>query len=320
MEVQPKDSKINGLIFRELIKRGYAAEDDIKVWNIADSKLWYLKPEQAQSYLDLLDSESYKSDYGPKEMTLIGENMGKIIQKIGEGPFNIVDLGCGDGRKAVRFVESISKKTKVRYYPIDISAYMVEKAIEKISKLNVEEVVESRWNISDFENLENITPLLTKGEFKKNLFLLLGNTLGNFDFHDLMYQVRSSMKDGDYIVIGNGLESESIKENVSKLAENKCFDDFMIKIPQQIGLKEEDLIFNARFKNSRIEFFYELKEDKTIEYMDKKLELGKGDKIVIAISYHYTKEEFTNFLKLYFDEVNLHTLEDGSYTLALCKR
>jgi uncharacterized SAM-dependent methyltransferase len=288
MEVQPKNSKINGLIFRELIKRGYAVEEDIKVWNIADSKLWYLKPEQAQSYLDLLDSESYKSDYGPKEMTLIGENMGNIVQKIGDGPFNLVDLGCGDGRKAVRFVESLSKKTKVRYYPIDISAYMVEKAIEKISKLNVEEVVESRWNISDFENL--------------------------------MYQVRSSMKDGDYLVIGNGLESESIKESVSKLAKNKYFDDFMIKIPQQIGLKEENLIFDARFKNSRIEFFYELKEDKTIEYMEKKLELGKGDKIVIAVSYHYTKEEFTNFLKLYFDEVNLNTLEDGSYTLALCKK
>ena len=45
--------KINDLIFRELIKRGYSLEGNTRIWNIADSKLWYLTPEQAKAYLDL---------------------------------------------------------------------------------------------------------------------------------------------------------------------------------------------------------------------------------------------------------------------------
>ena len=51
-----KGQKINDLIFRELIKRGYSLEGNTRIWNIADSKLWYLTPEQAQSYLDAENS------------------------------------------------------------------------------------------------------------------------------------------------------------------------------------------------------------------------------------------------------------------------
>jgi len=200
-----QDQKINDLIFKELIKRGYSLKNNIRSWNIADSKLWYLTPGQAQSYLDLLDSESYKSEFGPKEMTLIGKNISTIVEAVAKEPVNLVDIGCGDGRKAKIFVEEISKKNQVRYCPIDISGYMVSKAIKIISKCNVGEIIESKWNISDFENLDNITPLLNQPPYKKNLFLLLGNTLGNFELHDLLYQIRSCMKSGDYLLIGNGI-------------------------------------------------------------------------------------------------------------------
>ena len=45
--------QVNDLIFKELIKRGYSLDGKTRIWNIADSKLWYLIPEQAQGYLDL---------------------------------------------------------------------------------------------------------------------------------------------------------------------------------------------------------------------------------------------------------------------------
>ena len=34
---------------------------------------------------------------------------------------------------------------------------MVKKAIETVAKIKVDSIIESKWNISDFENLENIT-------------------------------------------------------------------------------------------------------------------------------------------------------------------
>ena len=55
-----KKTEINGMIFKELIKRGYSLDGNTRIWNIADSKLWYLKPEQAQAFLDLENSQDYK--------------------------------------------------------------------------------------------------------------------------------------------------------------------------------------------------------------------------------------------------------------------
>ena len=73
-----QDSKpiINDLIFRELIKRGYSLEGNTRVWNIADSKLWYLTPEQAQGYLDLEKDEKYQKN---------------VIQKVHDDIINMND-------------------------------------------------------------------------------------------------------------------------------------------------------------------------------------------------------------------------------------
>ena len=156
--------EVNDLIFKEIIRRGFSLKGDKKVWDIADSKLWYITPKQAQAYLDFQNVTEYSSQLGSKETALIRESLPSIIRLLGNEPLNIVDLGCGDGKKAVVIIGEMKSKMPLRYYPIDISGYMVNKAIDKISKLEIDEIIESHWNISDFENLENITPLLIKGK------------------------------------------------------------------------------------------------------------------------------------------------------------
>ncbi|MFH1425193.1 MAG: L-histidine N(alpha)-methyltransferase [archaeon] len=313
-------TQINDLIFKELIKRGYSLDGNTRVWNIADSKLWYLTPKQAQAYLDLLDSETYKSDFGPKEMTLIGKNLGKILKMVGKGSLNIVDLGCGDGRKVVLFLDNLKGKQKIRYCPIDISGYLVEKALERISQMAVDDVIKFKWNISDFENLENVTPLLRWGDYKKSLFLLLGNTLGNFEFHELLYQIRDSMSPGDYLLIGNGIDNGLVDEDVvAFLKKSNPFYEFFVKVLTEIGLEKKELEFDIRFRNSRIEYAFVLKKDAKIVFQDKKVDLFEGDQIIVGYTYHFSKEELKRYLKIYFDKVEMIMSGDGSYTLALCK-
>jgi SAM-dependent methyltransferase len=166
--------KISDLIFKELIKRGYSLEGNTRVFNIADSKLWYLTSKQAQAFLDLENSTNYQKDVIQKEIDLINENIGVILESIKDDKINIIDLGCGDGKKAILFVNKFKGKIKIRYCPIDISSYMVEKALNRVKKTDVDEVVEFQWNISDFENIENISSLLKQGEYKRTFTLLLG--------------------------------------------------------------------------------------------------------------------------------------------------
>jgi uncharacterized SAM-dependent methyltransferase len=311
--------KINDLIFKELIKRGYSLEGNTRVWNIADSKLWYLNPEQSQAYLDLEDSVEYKKNVIQKEIDLINQSTDEIIDKVKEENLNIIDLGCGDGKKAVIFVEQLKGKIKLRYCPVDISSYMVEKALEQIKKVDAGEVVEFQWNISDFENIENISILLRQGEFKKNLFLLLGNTLGNFEINELLYEIRSSMKGGDFLLIGNGLDNRN-PEEVLKSYNTDEVNEFLIHIPLQLGLSREDIKLGTRFTNSRVEVYYTIQNSKKIKFQEKEVSFNKGDQILVSVSYKYNKEDFIGFLNLYFDDVMVKLSDDGSYALALCKK
>jgi uncharacterized SAM-dependent methyltransferase len=312
-------SSINDLIFKELLKRGYSLEGNTRVWNLADSKLWYLTPEQAQSFLDLEQSKDYQKEVIEKEIDLIKKNIGEITSEIKDKPINIIDLGCGDGKKAVLFFSHLGENVKIRYCPIDISAYMVEKAIENVSKTNINEIIKLQWNISDFENLENVTPLLRYGFYKDNFIMLLGNTLGNFEIHELLFEIRSAMKEGDTLLIGNGLNIKD-SENLIKAYKNAQIDHWLVKIMTQLGLKKEDLEYGVRYRNSRVEEYYTIKREVEINFLGKSVRFNVGDQIIAAVSYKYDKDDFMSFLKMYFSDVKLFTSKDGSYALAMCKK
>lgn len=311
--------KINDLIFKELIKRGHSLQGNSKIWNISDSKLWYLTPEQAQGYLDLESSEGYRKEIIQKEVNLINENIKEIIDKIGTNNLNIIDIGCGDGKKAALFVKHLKGKISLRYCPIDISSYMVKKAIENVKKVDAGEIVKFQWNISDFENLKNISALLREGKFKKNLFLLLGNTLGNFEINELLHQIRSSMKSGDFLLIGNGIDNGNSKKMLDTY-NSPYFNKFSICPLLEIGLKEKDVKFGVRFKNSRIESFYTIRKNKKVSFLEKSVNFKVGDEIIVIVSYKYTKEDILGFLNLYFDDVLAKFSKNESYTLGLCKK
>lgn len=313
--------QVNDLIFKELLKRGYSLEGKTRIWNIADSKLWYLTPEQAQAYLDLEKSTEYNKAVNKNQgENLLISNIKLILKEIEKKSINVVDLGCGDGKKAFMLIKALQGKVKVRYCPIDISGYMVQKAKETFSKLNIDEIIEFQYNISDFENLENITPLLIKGKFNRNLFLLLGNTLGNFEINDLLYEIRSAMKDSDLLIIDTAVADDKIQEKTELQAKNKMVREFLKYIPLQLGLIEEDVEYSARFKNSRIEFFFTIKNDRLVEFQKKNIQFNTGDQIIVAIAYKHDLENLKSYFNMYFDEVNVVLSKDKAQSFFICKK
>lgn len=310
--------KINSLIFKELVRRGYSLEGKTRIWNIADSKLWYVTPEQAKAYLDAVASDDYRNQIGSKEGQTMNQHYKSILAEITADTINLIDLGCGNGKKAAFLISHLADRKKVRYFPIDISSYMVQTAIHEVGKLDLAEITDVSWNISDFENLQNISRLFNKREFKNNVFLLLGNTLGNFEIHELLYEVRASMNQGDYLLIGNGLDNGHMEDSFIRACKLN-FEKLFTYIPLQLGLRKEDIEFDVRFRNSRIEFYFILKNDKNIEFQDKTIHFFKGDQIVTGVTYHYNKNELMGYLKMYFRETKMWTLADGSYMLALCR-
>ncbi len=311
--------KTNDLIFRELLKRGFSLEGNTRVWSLADSKLWYLTPSQAQGFLDLERANDYKSTITNREISLIKKYLPSIEKQLGKNFYNVVDLGCGDGEKAIIFISQLSRRVKIRYCPIDISSYMVQSAAAKMSNLELSEIIEFKWNVSDFENLVNITPLLRNDTFKHNIFLLLGNTLGNFDEDELLYGIFQSMKKGDYLIVGNSLGA-SAPEDLIKPYKDKNVDKFLIKVMEQLGFYKKELQFGVRFNNSRVEVYYRVTSSKTITHLNKNISFNEGDVIVIGVSYRHTKNEFEKQLKSFFPKIKAFVDAKKSYTLVLCAK
>ncbi|OGL38855.1 hypothetical protein A3J32_02825 [Candidatus Saccharibacteria bacterium RIFCSPLOWO2_02_FULL_46_7] len=309
---------ISDLIFKELTKRDYHLEGHTRIWNLADSKLWYLTPKQSQGYLDLGNTAGYRRSVIEKEVSLIRKHLPDIVTALPHKTYNIVDLGCGDGKKAALFIEELDKHLDLRYCPIDISGYMVNKAADTIKALNVGEVLEFKWNISDFENLDNIMPLLRDLAFEHNFMMLLGNTLGNFDMEDILHGIHASMSSGDILLIGNGISNGKQSQKWVKEYKDTAIKDWLLEMLRLIGLDEKDVEYDVRFINSRVEELFVLKRNKKIKHLWRSVDFREGDIIIAAISYKYSLAKFHKTISQFFPKVQLYTDKQQTYALALC--
>ncbi len=316
-----KKREINEIVFRELVKRGYSVEGKSRTWNIADSKLWYLTPEQGKAYLNMENSERMQKSFSKVELNLIKENISDIRDSIQDFSINVIDLGCGSGKKAATFIRLLNEKKqfKIRYCPVDINPDFVSKAIETVRKENPDEVIKMQWVVSDFENIESISKLLRYKEYQKNVFLLLGNTLENLELHDTLYHIRRAMLDGDILVIGDGLDSTDKKE-LFHIYSSEKIEAFLDYIPLELGFEKKDVKIIREFNNSRVEIFYEIKKAKTISSSGKEISFNVGDRILVFFSYKYNKEDMISFMKMYFDDVVFFTDKKDSYGLIVCKK
>jgi L-histidine Nalpha-methyltransferase len=122
-------------------------------------------------------------------------------------PFNLVELGAGDGRKTSILLEHfLKKKLTFKYIPIDISEsamkILTQFLNQKFPSLEAEGIVAEY-----FEGLKWLSNL----SFHKNMVLFLGSNLGNFNKTQsrvFLHNLWNSLQHGDYTVIGFDLKKD----------------------------------------------------------------------------------------------------------------
>ena len=102
MDSLEKKTKINDAIFK------YALHEGVKdgVCDIAQSKFWYIREDQAAGFLALENSPEYHAAITSREIALLKMLKHTIAALFNGEPVNIIDLGCGDGTKAALCIES----------------------------------------------------------------------------------------------------------------------------------------------------------------------------------------------------------------------
>lgn len=314
-----EENQIDSLIFKELIKQGHSKQGESKIWNIASSKLLFCSKKHPDIFFDFEKNSRYQKEVDSHEINILEKNIDDIKKKIQDSTINIVDLGCGSGKKAARIIQEL-KDFQIRYCPIDVNSNLVETAINTVRKENPEEVIKMQWVISNFNNIENISKSIRYKEYQKNIFLLLGNTMENLDVHEILYNIRRSMKNGDLLILGNSIWTDESQKMLELYKHSTSLKRLLINIPKGIGFKEKEVEMEVELKESRIEVYYNLKVDKVVELYNRKIEFKKGDKLLVLLSYKYKKKELIEILNMYFDEVDMKISEDKSYALAICKR
>lgn len=135
------------------------------------------------------------------EREIIERQRNRIADYVAGKPFNLVELGSGDGHKTRILIEHfLDRDLDFRYVPIDISRSAMEELLADLGKeypsLQVEGLV------SDY-----FTGLkwLTNRHKRKNLVLFLGSNIGNFNSGRSRFFLKhlwNSLNDRDNLLIG----------------------------------------------------------------------------------------------------------------------
>ncbi|MBS3142477.1 L-histidine N(alpha)-methyltransferase [Candidatus Woesearchaeota archaeon] len=282
-------------------------------------KFEYLR-EGARRWDALVRSKGYSLGFTESEM--LTKHAQDIINTF-TSRFNVIDIGCGNGEKAQIILKGISG-FRPKYAALDISPEMLGLAENNITKelktLNAE------FHTVDFEegNFANITQHLREKNYPNNLFLFLGNTVGNVpDKSRILSNIRESMTVKDFLLIGIEMfDLSRIQDVLAHYHGNKVWRNIIFTTLEHCGLHQDDGAFEVTFnKNkSQVEARFILKTAKELKYGERTIRFRKGEKILLMISYKSTPKNIQILLaETGFMIHRLFLNEREDYALILCK-
>jgi dimethylhistidine N-methyltransferase len=234
------------------------------------------------------------------EFEILSLQSKKIYQALNfKGPFNIVELGPGDGFKTFKLLEYLVGEEKEFYYvPIDISAEAIDalstRLHKKLPKLNIKPQVGDY-----FVELQK-----NKNSRYPSLLLFLGGNIGNYSLNkrlELLGLFKEQMKPADKLLIGFDLKK-------NPLVIKNAYDDphgitkrfnlnLLLRINRELGgdFKVDDFDFYCYYdpdSGAVKSYLVSLRNQKVhIEAIDKTFDFGYGELIWTELSRKYAFNE-----------------------------
>jgi len=122
-------------------------------------------------------------------------------------PFNLIELGAGDGSKTVVLLKHFLKQgIDFTYYPVDISKHILDELVEML-KTEIPQLVVHPLNMDYFEALKQMEQFTER----KNVTLFLGSNIGNFDTDSLegfLTNLQRHFKPNDKLLLGVDLKKD----------------------------------------------------------------------------------------------------------------
>lgn len=321
-----------------LMKKYASCLNDRKV----DSKFAYWGEEVTKKYIELLNTEEYTLPNMTRK--LLSDNIDNILSSmdIDTKSIRVISLGIGDGLKDSIIINKIFEKTNapIDYWIIEISYEMIKIGLNNVREhLNRDNQarLNPRLFQTDFLDINILTDLIT--DDKTNLFLLLGNTLGNFPEDILLNKISSVMKKNDYFLIDNQIKGENnintrernelismyntekYQEYIMTILKNAKIDETDGKIVTRVESYEDANILTLRnYKCVSVIQEFQFTRTKNVEIAGKTVIFDKDSILPVIYSRKYTKNALNSLLKSYFKVVNEPYYLGNKYALILLQK
>ena len=137
------------------------------------------------------------------EFEIFNNHINTITNLISGQPFQLIELGSGDGGKTKLLIENVVKnKIDLQYYPIDISEGAIRGLVSTLKSKYLNTTLKVNGLVGDyFVGLNN----LTKKQNQRNVVLFLGVTLNNMtppDASIFLKKLHKSLNKQDLLLIG----------------------------------------------------------------------------------------------------------------------
>lgn len=307
-----------------------------------DSKFTYWGENVTKKYIELLETNEYSL---PKStIKLLSSKIDKIANRIiaGRKSLRVVSLGIGDGHKDAIILNELCKKLDnyIDYWIVEFSYDMAKEGIKNIKK----DLGEDRFNqISpklfqiDFLDIAILSKLMK--DDRTNLFLLLGNTLGNFPEDLLLDSINSVMRSEDFFLIDNQIKGENkltLRERTAleQMYNTDKYKDYIYSILKNARIQRTDGEIKTKVTDDTNSTNVTLRKYNcatvTQEFIfskNKEVKLGGIDVkfthdtiIPVIYSRKYTRAALNALLRNYFEIVNGPYYSEGKYALILAQK
>lgn len=142
------------------------------------------------------------------EYEIFSEQKVDILEALGDHPFELIELGAGDGTKTKILLEHfLREQANFTYRPIDISGNVLEQLItacaQTFPQLEVEAV--------EGDYIEALAQIHEEHNARRKVVLFLGGNIGNFPLpqaKDFLSELARCLDPGDFLLTGFDLKKD----------------------------------------------------------------------------------------------------------------
>lgn len=143
------------------------------------------------------------------EFDILTEQCFALAQLFAPQPFNLIDLGAGDGRKTTVLLKGfLESGLKFRYVPIDVSEQAMRQLLESLTHELADLRLETAGLVAEYFDAIR---WLQGNNGGRNVVLFLGSNIGNFnglESRSFLRCLRSALNGDDYLLIGFDLKKD----------------------------------------------------------------------------------------------------------------